>query len=81
MLVGLLPSPPYLSDSYQFINLGNDPNDDPFIDITALVNTPVSSQLYPNYPLQQFTSVVKVNHEMSLHRIPFNALCPPCPLW
>ena len=62
--VGLLPSPPYLSDSYQFINLGNDPNRDPFIDITALVNTPVSSQLYPNYPLQQFTSVVKVNHEL-----------------
>ena len=62
--VGLLPSPPHLSDSYQFINLGNDPYRDSFIDITSLVNTPVSGSLYPNYPLQQFTSVVKANHDL-----------------
>lgn len=71
MPVGLLPSPPYLSESYQFINLSGGATRDPFIDMTALVNTPISSQLYPNYPLQEFTSVVKVNHELVSAQNPF----------
>jgi hypothetical protein len=55
---GLLPSPPYLKDSIPYIQLDTT-NPRNVVDISPLVNTPVSLDKYPHYPLTQFTSVLR----------------------
>ena len=57
---GLIPSPPYLSESIPYLRLDSTDRHHQ-VDITALVNTPINADLYPYYPLQQFTSVFQID--------------------
>jgi RHS repeat-associated protein len=57
---GVLPSAPYLSQSIPYINLGTT-NPHHTVDISVLVNTPISTTVYPNYPITNFTSVMQAD--------------------
>jgi RHS repeat-associated protein len=60
---GLIPSPPYLSESIPFLRLDSTDRHHQ-VDITALVNTPINADLYPYYPLEQFTSVFQIDSNL-----------------
>ncbi|MCK5847917.1 MAG: RHS repeat protein, partial [Caldisericia bacterium] len=57
---GVIPAAPYLDQSIPYINLGTT-NPHNTVDISVLVNTPISSTVYPNYPIVSFTSVMEAN--------------------
>lgn len=60
---GLIPSPPYLSGSQPYLYLAN--TDRHYqVDISALVNTPINEDQYPNYPLNQFTSIFRIEDSL-----------------
>ncbi len=56
---GLIPSPPFLSQSQPYLYLAETDRHHQ-VDISALVNTPIHEDEYPNYPLVQFTSVFSI---------------------
>ncbi len=60
---GLIPSPPYLSRSIPYLKLDSTDRHHQ-VDITALVNTPINADLYPYYPLEQFTSVFQIDSSL-----------------